>query len=574
MSIAADAPHSMLDPVRLEISRNRLESVAEEVGMALIRTSYSPNIKDRRDCSAGIYTRDGDLVAQAEHIPLHLGLMPILIRNALAAVGVDQLRPGDVLITNNPYLGGSHLPDTCVITPVHVDGGVIGVVANMAHHVDIGGIVPGSMAVHATEIFQEGVRIPPVHLIREGRLCEDIIQLLMANVRTVDKTRGDLMAQVAANQLGVRRLLEIIEDWGGDHFRTACTALIDYAERRTRAALAELPDGEASFTDYLEHTGNERRDIEIAVRIHKHGDEITMDLTGTADQVAGAVNCSYAIAQSCAAYVVKAVADPTLPSNAGLMRPIRVLTRPGSLVHAQFPAPVANGNTQTAQRVVDTLFGALQQIIPDRVPAASSGSMSIVTVGGYDPRTGRYFSYIETCGGGQGALPDMDGADGVHTHMTNTRNTPCEVIEQEYPLRVRRYALANGTAGPGRFRGGHGLIRELELTAGYASAVVATARVHTRPWGLAGGEPGSPARVHLTHRGCTTELGPMSRIDLEAGDVLMIQTAGGGGHGPVHERDADANAADVADGLAPAVHTQGWQVTPSAELAEGVIVGR
>ncbi|MGI8720831.1 MAG: hydantoinase B/oxoprolinase family protein, partial [Geodermatophilaceae bacterium] len=524
-----------LDPVSLEIARNRLESVAEEVGTTLIRTSYSPNIKDRRDCSAGVYTAEGELVAQAEHIPLHLGLMPTLIRHALDTIGPDTLQPGDVLITNDPYLGGSHLPDTCVITPVHMEGEVAAVVANMAHHVDIGGITPGSMAVHATEIFQEGVRIPPLRLVSAGEVVEDILALLLTNVRTADKTRGDLMAQIAANELGRQRVVDLVDDWGAAHFATACTSVIDYAERRTRAAISELPDGEGRFVDSLEHTGNEPMEIPIVATVTKHGDSVLVDLTETADQVAGAINCSYAIAESCAAYVVKALTDPTLPSNAGLMRPIEVRTRPGSLAHARFPAPVANGNTQTAQRIVDVLLGAFEQILPGRVPAASSGSMSIVTVGGHDPQTGRYFSYIETYGGGQGALPDRDGADAVHTHMTNTRNTPCEVLEQEYPLRVRRYEIAEDTGGRGRYRGGHGLIRELELTSGTATAVVATARTERGPWGLDGGEAGSCASVAHIRDGVRHELEAMSRLDLRAGDVLSIQTAGGGGYGRPQE---------------------------------------
>ncbi|MQA04556.1 MAG: hydantoinase B/oxoprolinase family protein [Streptosporangiales bacterium] len=520
-----------LDPVALEVARHRLESVAEEVGMALIRTSYSPNIKDRRDCSAGIYAPDGELIAQAEHIPLHLGLMPSMIKAAVAEVGTAQLRPGDVLITNNPYIGGSHLPDTCVITPVHDGDELVALLANMAHHVDVGGSTPGSMAADATEIFAEGIRIPPMRLITRGRLRTDVLQLLMANVRTHEKTRGDLMAQVAANELGARRIRELVAEWGVDGLQDACLALVEYAERRTRAALAELPDGTGSFTDFLEHTGTRPADIPIAATVRKYGSELAVDLTASADQVEGAVNCSSAITQGCIAYVVKMLTDPTLPSNAGLMRPISVDTRPGSVVSARFPAPVANGNTQTAQRIVDAVLGAFQTFAPERVPAASSGSMSIVTVGGLHPETGQYFSYVETYGGGQGAHPLLDGADAVHTHMTNTRNTPCEVIEREYPLLVRRYAVARDTGGAGRHCGGAGLVRELELTAGEAVAVVATARVDRRPWGLDGGEPGRPATVRAVLAGDEVQLEAMSRLKLTAGDRVHIQTAGGGGYG-------------------------------------------
>ncbi|WP_426977347.1 hydantoinase B/oxoprolinase family protein [Pseudarthrobacter sp. O4] len=526
------APTQTLNAVDLEIARNRLESIAEEVGMALIRTAYSPNIKDRRDCSAGLYRPNGQLIAQAEHIPLHLGLMPTLIRRALEEFGADRLRPGDVLITNNPYLGGSHLPDTCVITPVFRGQELLAVVANMAHHVDVGGITPGSMATHATEIFQEGLRIPPIRLISEGEMCEDILALMLTNVRTADKTRGDLMAQVSANRLGARRVLELVEDWGSGHFSAATDALIEYAERRTRAALASLPDGRGRFVDYLEHDGVRKIQIPIIATVEKVGDELRVDLSETADQVRGAMNCSYAVAEACVAYVVKLLADPTLPSNAGLMAPITVTTRPGSLVSAVFPAPVANGNTQTSQRIVDVLLGAFHAFAPGIVPAASSGSMSILTVGGQDDVTGRYFSYVETYGGGQGALPSQAGADATHTHMTNTRNTPCEVIEREYPLRVERYAVARGTGGNGRHRGGDGLIRELTLTRGRATAVVATARVAEGPWGLEGGSPGRPAVVRLAADGEVRELEAMSTSELAPGDSLSIQTAGGGGYEP------------------------------------------
>ena len=363
-----------LDAIELEVARNRLESIAEEIGTTLIRTAYSPNITDRRDCSAGVYDPTGELVAQAEHIPLHLGLMPTLVRAALETVGRDRLDDGDVLITNNPYLGGSHLPDTCVITPVFVDGAIVAVVANMAHHVDIGGIAPGSMATHATEIFQEGVRIPPIKLIAGGKVREDVLALLLANVRTSDKTRGDLMAQVAANLLGVRRVREVVDDRGPDYLGRAAAALVAYAERRTRAALAALPDGRATFTDVLEHDGVRPAHLEITATVDKRGEELIVDLTRCADQVEGAINCSSAIAASCVAYVVKTLADPSLPSNAGLMRPVDVRTRPGSVVAATFPAPVANGNTQTAQRIVDALLGAFEQVLPGRVPAASSGT--------------------------------------------------------------------------------------------------------------------------------------------------------------------------------------------------------
>lgn len=520
-----------LNAIELEIARNRLTSISEEVGMALIRTSYSPNIKDRRDCSAGIYGPDGKLISQAEHIPLHLGLMPTLIANVVTEYGAENLKPGDVLMTNNPYLGGSHLPDMCVITPVFVDTSIVALVATLAHHVDIGGVTPGSMATEATEIFQEGIRVPPIRLFSEGELQRETLSFLLMNIRTAEKTRGDLMAQVAANRLGERRVLELIDEWGTSEFERACDALIAYGERRTRSAISSLPDGTGTFTDYLEHNGVSPMNLPITATVTVSGDELIIDLTETSDQVKGAVNCSYAVAQACAAYVVKMLADPSLPSNAGLTVPINVRTRPGSLVHAEFPAPVAHGNTQTSQRIVDAILGAFDEFTENLVPAASSGSMSIVTIGGVDTRTGGYYSYVETYGGGQGAAFDMNGASATHTHMTNTRNTPCEVIEREYPLRVEAYVISRGTGGDGQNSGGDGLLRHLTLTHGTATVVAGTSRVTTKPWGLKGGSPGANALVQLHKAEESTTLPSMSKFDLEAGHGVSIRTAGGGGYG-------------------------------------------
>lgn len=520
-----------LNAVELEIARNRLESIAEEVGTALIRTSYSPNIKDRRDCSAGVYGPDGELISQAEHIPLHLGLMPTLIKNTLAQFGAERLRPGDVLLTNNPYLGGSHLPDMCVITPVFREGEITAVIATMAHHVDVGGQTPGSMSTQSAEIYQEGIRVPPVRLFAEGELQTELLEFLLTNIRTREKTRGDLMAQVAANRLGERRVTELIAEWGLTGFHDSCRALVDYGERRTRAAISELPDGTGTFTDYLEHTGARPAELPIVATVTVRGEEIEVDLSQTCDQVRGAVNCSYAVATACVAYVVKTLTDPTLPSNAGLTAPITVKTRPRSLVSAEFPAPVAHGNIQTAQRIVDAVLGAFDQFTQDLVPAASSGSMSMVTIGGLDPNTGKYFSYVETYGGGQGASPHLAGASATHTHMTNTRNTPCEVIEREYPLRVDTYRILPDTGGAGQHRGGDGLERRLRLTAGFATATAGTERVKNGPWGLAGGEAGVPARVQWHDAEGDHDLESMSRVDLHAGEAVSIRTAGGGGYG-------------------------------------------
>lgn len=410
-------------------------------------------------------------------------------------------------------------------------------IANMAHHVDIGGITPGSMATHATEVFQEGVRIPPLRLYRAGALAEDVLALLLTNVRTPDTTRGDLMAQVSANLIGIRRVVEIIDEWGADRFDLACEALVDYSERRTRVAIAGLPDGEGQFVDYLEHNGVVEQQIPISVQVRKSGDQLVVDLSDSADQVAGAVNCSSAVTEACVAYVVKLLADPTLPSNQGLMRPITVITRPGSVVSAEFPAPVANGNTQTSMRIVDALLGAFDQLSPGLAPAASCGSQNILTIGGTDPLTRQPYSYVETYAGGQGASSTQDGGDAVHTHMTNTRNTPCEVIEREYPLRVERYEIVRGTGGAGAHRGGDGLVRELTLTRGQAIAVIATSRTTTSPWGLHGGHDGASSQIWTVDGAGRHDLPSMGQLSLTAGQRLAIQTAGGGGYGSDTPRD-------------------------------------
>lgn len=520
-----------LNPVELEIARNRLESIAEEVGTALIQTSYSPNIKDRRDCSAGIYGPDGMLISQAEHIPLHLGLMPTLIKNAILFYGAENLRDGDVLVTNNPYLGGSHLPDMCVITPVFWQDTLVAVVANLAHHVDVGGMTPGSMATHATEIFQEGIRVPPVKLFSGGHLRDELLAVLLTNIRTQDKTRGDIMAQVAANRLGERRVHELLEEWGSERFAVSADALVAYAARRTRSAIEQLPDGVGTFTDYLEHDGNRETPLPITATVRVSGDQLSVDFTDTTGQVSGAVNCSWAVTEGCVAYVMKLLTDATLPSNAGLMEPIQVDTRQGSLVAATFPAPVSNGNIQTSQRIVDVLLGAFHEFAPEHVPAASSGSMSIMTIGGFDDFTGQYFSYVETYGGGQGAMPDQDGASAIHTHMTNTRNTPCEVIEREYPLRVEAYRIVDQTGGAGQYTGGDGLLRTLTLTRGNAQVVAGSSRVTTSPWGLAGGADGVSGKVIRHSIDGDEERESMTRFAVAAEEGITIQTAGGGGYG-------------------------------------------
>lgn len=519
------------DPITLEVLRNALQSVAEEMGATLTRTALSPNIKDRRDCSSAIYTVAGDLVAQAEHIPLHLGLMPTVVKKVLEYFPMADMAPGDAVIINDPYISGSHLPDICIITPVFAGSVPLALVANLAHHVDVGGQVPGSMSTTATEIFQEGIRIPPVKISRAGKLNHDLLQVLTHNVRTGDEFYGDIQAQLAANQAGVNRMQELARRTGTETLQQYMEEIINYTERRLRAAVAEIPSGVYRFTDYLEGDGITGDRIEITASVRVDAGSIKVDFTGTSPQVRGPVNATRGVTLACVYFAVKAVADPDLPASEGIARVVEVITPPGTLVNPRFPAPVAHANINTAQRIADVLLGALARAVPHRVTAAGTGSMSNFTIGGLDAR-GRYYSYVETYGGGQGAKWNQDGLDGVHVNMTNTRNTPVEVIEMNYPLRVERYGLVPGSGGRGRFRGGAGMVREITVLE-KAVVSVSTERSSIAPWGLEGGGPGQTARCYLKLPGAEWKAmpGKFTR-EVPAGTSITLETAGGGGFGP------------------------------------------
>ncbi|MGD9124170.1 MAG: hydantoinase B/oxoprolinase family protein, partial [Desulfarculaceae bacterium] len=465
-----------MDPITLEVMRNAFQSVAEEMGAALIRTALSTNIKDRRDCSTAIYTPQGELVAQAEHIPLHLGLMVSVVKKVLEIFPVESLKPGDAIITNDPYVSGSHLPDICMVSPVFHQKRCLGLVANLAHHVDIGGIAPGGMPTISTEIFQEGLRIPPVRLKREGVIDDEMLRLITNNVRTSYESLGDFQAQLAANNVGERRLHEIMAKYGADQCAFYMEELITYSERRMLAAISKLPQGRFEFKDYLEGDGLSQKKLTLKARLTLSPDSISVDFSGTSPQAKGSVNSTRAVTLACVFFALKSIIDPEIPSSAGTFRPVKVITPPGSLVNPQFPAPVSNANINTSQRITDVVMGALAQAVPERVPAASNGSMSIFTIGGVHPRTGVYYSYVETYGGGQGAACNADGMDGVHTNMTNTRNTPVEVIEQSYPLRVEKYSLVPDSDGAGEFRGGLGLTREITVLEHEATISLGTER--------------------------------------------------------------------------------------------------
>jgi N-methylhydantoinase B/oxoprolinase/acetone carboxylase alpha subunit len=518
-----------IDPIEFEVVKNRFVSVAEEMGVALCRTSFSPNIKERLDYSCAVYDAEGHTIAQGDHMPVHLGAMPLSVR---AAIDRGPMAPGDVVVLNDPFRGGTHLPDLTMVSPVFLGRArrPAFYVANRAHHSDVGGMSPGSMPL-AREIFQEGLIVPPVTLVRQGVMAADVLALILANVRTPDEREGDLTAQIAANRVADRRLREIVADYGARRVAAYASALQDYTERVLRAAIAAIPDGEYTFEDRLDDDGFGADPITIRVRVTIAGDGAVVDFTGSDAQTTGGVNANFAITLSATLYAFRCLVTDDVLYNAGIGRAVRVVAPAGTIVNAVRPSAVAGGNVETSQRVTDVVLGALAQALPDRMPAASQGTMNNVTLGGRDPRTGRPFAYYETIGGGMGARPGLDGLSGVHTHMSNTRNTPIEAIEHYLPLRIRQYALRQGSGGAGRWRGGDGIVREYQALAETEVTVLSDRRVGA-PYGAAGGAPGAPGRNTVIRKGGeATTLPGKVRLTLGPGDRLRIESPGGGGYG-------------------------------------------
>jgi N-methylhydantoinase B len=518
------------NPVLLEVFKNRFSSIAEEMGVTLTHTAFSPNIKERRDLSCAVFDASGDMIAQAAHIPVHLGSMPLSVKSAMAAMAErGGFEPGDMAMLNDPFKGGTHLPDITIVAPVFAEGRdkPVFYVANRAHHADVGGMASGSMPL-STSLFQEGLIIPPVRIVRGGEVDRELMRLILNNVRTPVEREGDFSAQFMANVTGVRRMAECIGKYGLTTCAHYARALMDYSERITRRAVAAIPDGTYSFEDFLEDDGQGARDVAIRLAMTVAGDRARLDFSRSDDQVRGSVNAVRAITLSAVLYVFRALAGRDIPANAGCLRPLRVVTRPGSVVDAQFPAAVAGGNVETSQRLVDVLLGALAMALPESMPAASQGTMNNLTIGG---RTASGpFAYYETLAGGMGASPNHDGESAVHSHMTNTLNTPVEALEYAYPFRVREYAILRGTGGSGRHRGGDGLVREIELLAD-AEVTVLSERRTRAPFGVHGGQPGAPGRNVVVRDGkARTEPGKFHRA-LRAGDRVRIETPGGGGFG-------------------------------------------
>ncbi len=516
-------------PASLEIFKHLFASIAEAMGVTLGRTAFSPNIKERLDHSCAVFTGDGRLLAQALHIPVHLGAMPASVRAALDRCA--PFAPGDVVILNDPYLGGTHLPDITLVSPVFdaESAGPLFFVASRAHHADIGGMSPGSMPL-STEIYQEGLIIPPLKLVAAGRRNDAVWELILNNVRTPAERTGDLAAQLAAHAIGVNRALEIVARYGLASVQAHAAGLLAYAEQFARAVIAEIPPGDYAAEDFLEPADPAAALIPLRVSLRVRADRLTADFTGTAPAVAGNLNAVRAIVESALCYVLRCLAGPGLPLNAGALAPLVVVLAPGSLLDAQRPSAVAAGNVETSQRLVDVLFRALALALPGRIPAASQGTMNNLTFGGRDPATGRVFAYYETMGGGAGAGPSGPGASGVHVHMSNTRNTPVEVLEYAYPLRVERYALRPGSGGAGLHAGGDGLQRDLRFLAA-ARVTVLSERRRRPPWGLQGGQPGALGENVLFINGVATALPGKFSVEVPPGALLSLRSPGGGGWG-------------------------------------------
>ena len=548
------------DPIELEIFKNLYQSIAEEMGAALRRTAFSPNIKERRDYSCAVFDGAGEVIAMGDHMPVHLGSMPMSVRSA---VETCEMEPGDTVMLNDPFRGGTHLPDITLVAPVYVKQQVRRVlapsttrtksrrrkargnpdfyVASRAHHADVGGTYPGSMGL-CSEIYQEGFRIPPVKIVRGGKMDRDILALLLNNVRTPEEREGDLGAQIAACHTGAERLQEVCAHYGVERAKTAASELMGYSEELMQAFLMQVPPGEYRAHDFLDNDGMGDQPVRIAVAITFPPPQlarerrpprymVTVDFTGTDRQTEGSVNAVEAIAYSACFYVFRCLLTEDVPATAGLMRPIRVIAPKGTVVNAMPPAAVAGGNVETSQRIVDVLLRALAQAIPDRIPAAASGTMNNLTIGGIDPRTNVPFAYYETIAGGMGGRPGKDGVSGVHTHMTNSLNTPAEALEHAYPLRIRQYSLRQGSGGSGRFRGGDGIVREIEVVTDCAVTLLSERREYA-PWGLHGGGEGTRGRTTVIRGNGTSEQMPGKfSTRLRAGDRVRIETPGGGGSG-------------------------------------------
>ncbi len=516
-----------VNPVLMQVFKNRFAAIAEEMGVTLNRTAFSPNIKERRDFSCAIFDQAGDMIAQAAHIPVHLGSMPLSVK---AAIDSCDMQDGDMIMLNNPFQGGTHLPDITLVAPVYTgEAKPSFYVANRAHHSDVGGMTAGSMPL-STSIYQEGVIIPPLKIVANGEVDRNLMDFFLTNVRTPLEREGDFSAQIMANLTGAQRSRELIEKYGIAMVNLYASSLNDYSEKVTRSAIAMIPDGEYEFEDFMDSDGVGQEKIKIAVRLEIVGDEALLHFAGCDAQVRGSINAVYAITLSAVLYVFRSLVEEDIPTNAGCLRPLKVVTHKGSLIDANFPAAVAGGNVETSQRIVDVVLGALAKALPEIVPAAGQGTMNNTTIGGMDERTGRPFTYYETLAGGVGGTARNHGESAVHSHMTNTLNTPIEALEYSYPFQVTEYSIRKNSGGKGRFNGGDGLVREIRLLSD-AEVTVLSERRMLPPYGLFGGKPGKVGNNLIYRDSKKQQMAGKFSEQLNKGDVVRIETPGGGGYG-------------------------------------------
>ncbi len=532
------ASSSKLDPITLEIISNGLRSIADECFVALMRSSYSTNIKERKDHSIALVDRTGRLVVQAAlTLPIHIASMGGLMQCILEKFDGD-IEEGDIFVANDPHTaGGTHLPDINYAMPIFIEGELVAFVCNIAHHADIGGMVPGSMAGGMSEIYQEGLRIPVIKLFRKGVLQTDIMELLLLNVRVPDERRGDHNAQIASCKLGARRFVEVVQTHGLDNVLASFDEIISRTASRMRAVFAEIPDGVYEFSDFMDGDGIGRVDIPIKLAMTINGDRIHCDFTGTSEQVAGNINTTMNAVQASVSYALIAALDSEVPSNQGVLDVVDIVAEPGTVINCVFPAPVA-ARAHTCQRVVDIVLGALSKALPEKVIAAANGANTTAVFSGVDPRSGKPYLYLETLGGGMGARASKDGKDGVQVHITNTSNLPVESIEQEYPLRVEEYCFVEDSGGAGTFRGGMGLRRVLKPVDHDCVFNGAGERFRNQPWGLFGGQPGASGRFLLQ------DADGERRLDDKPGEIaatpdtrIIVETPGAGGYGPPAKRE-------------------------------------
>ncbi|WP_419805910.1 hydantoinase B/oxoprolinase family protein [Terriglobus sp.] len=520
-----------IDAIELAVFKSATHSIAEEMGAALRRTSFSPNIKERRDYSCAVFDGTGQVIAMGDHMPVHLGSMPMSVKAVIEAM---TLRPGDIAMLNDPYAGGTHLPDITMVLGVFPQEDAtkpLLYVAARAHHADVGGLYPGSMGL-CHEIYQEGLRIPPVLLVDQGEMNRAVLQLILHNVRTPQEREGDLLSQIGACRVGERRLLELAKKRGSERIKQLAAALMDYSERLMRAQFAQCTSGTYTAEDFLDSDGfsDTPLPIRVSITLDSEAQAARVSFHDCHPQVRSSINAVYAITYSAVYYVLRCLLPENAPATAGIMRPVTVETERGTIVDAVLPAPVAGGNVETSQRIVDVLMRALAQVMPDRVPAASSGTMNNLTIGGVDHRSGRPFAYYETIAGGMGARPNADGISGIHTHMTNSLNTPVEALEYAYPLRVHQYSYRPGSGGQGRFHGGDGIIREIEVLTP-STLTLLTERRRFAPYGLQGAQGGKlGVSFHITQEG-RKELPAKCSVSANVSDRIRIETPGGGGWG-------------------------------------------